>query len=1856
MESIIGVLCTALVMEIEEQADNLLFFMQKNRKRSKNMVKNKSKQIIAGALAFLLGCSTLVNAGMTAFAAETTQQDVVQETEVEMESLATEVSLPELSEVENQLEEAEIVKAEDYVLSVGDKFDVECEFTGLEINDENVRVSFLKAETEEGQKFDSNVTGSYQAFYRVDPVSGHPSYQITRRIIVTDKESNTQGQQSSDNHAGTDDDSSAEDGDADPEPQTAEKKTAEILETEPEVPDNTEEMIDLTNKENSVLLSVVPASMEYQRETVNMNEGERLPYPSNLGNYSTSYFTVNGKVAYCLESSKASPPSSDYVANELEGNLNLQKVLYYGYGGPGDITGSYMPSFDWKMKYIFTHLAASYAYVGMDGFYGCTLDDIKECGVWDFIQYIYGLENPPTAAISLSPTTAKAYEDGDNQRTGNFTLQGDHRNSITLPLPNGVTYHSGSTKKTGSVQISGGTTFYFSAPKTVSGTWKSGTLNGSMGTQWKALVISTGSGQQDIGYGSFYDETNGSVSFQVTWLDLAKVKVIKKDDATGVNLAGAVFGIYSDQACRELIVKMPATDEKGASVVEIPKTQDTVYLKEISVPRGYKLNTKAYNVTLETGKTSSKTITNSEQKGKITVRKTGEVLTGINGEEGMIQFVYGSAPYANAEYKIYAAEDIISQDKTTKMHNAGDLVGSLKTGADGSGVSGELYLGKYKVVEQKAPENLVIGKTEAERTREITLTYAGENVELTTGETTYNNDRPTINVNVVKKSENDDATLQGAIFGLYAEDDIKAANGSVVLQKGKLIETATSDENGSAVFHADLPLNVHYSVKEIQAPDKYYMSNVVFSFFYEYKDDATYTYTFEHEFKNEEVRGEIHVSKIDKDSQAFLPQGDAKLSGAKYGLYAAEDIEYPNKKSGIVYRNGELVDQGVISNEGTLDFKNLYLGKYIVKEMEPAEGYLLDDTAYPVDVAYEGQEVKIVHKYLTVNETVKKQAFQLIKISEDGEQTETDLVAGAGFKVFLISNLSGVKDGTFKPSEGSAFTATDFITYDYSKDETASYYENGNKVIVPELFTDEKGYLCSPELPYGDYVVFESTTPENLKTVNPFIVRISEDSREPQVWRIFDDRPLEFYFKIVKKDAQTNQTVLNNSSSYKIYDVEAKKYVEMIVRYPKKEIVSVFKTNEEGYLITPEQLKCGTYRIEEVQAPENYVQPGFETTLNLNGEQIPLNETVVGGEYEEAPKAAITVKVDSNTVHQVEEETGKFIVVIEQYNDEAVGSLTINKKGEKLTEAVKIEETITAKIRNGFASVVNSISDFITGEEVVEKALGYEFHYEEGGMEGAEFAVYAKEAIYTPDGQTDAEGNRIVKYEADALVGKITTDAKGVAALNNLPIGKYYMVETKAGQNCVLDPEMKQFEIKYKGQEVAVDYVTMDLTNERQHVSLDVLKKDAVTEKVIEGVVFGLYAEEEIKNAAGEVVVEKDALIELGTTDQEGKLAFKADLPHGKYYVCEVESKPGYLKNEEIYHLDASYTDQNLEKISLSAEVKNQPTITEFTKTDLTDGKEVEGATLQVIKDGEVIEEWVSGKEPHIIYALAPGEYVLHEEQAPTEQGYVRAEDVTFTVEETGEVQKVEMKDDHTRVSISKTDITDGKEIQGAKLSLIDKNGTTLDVWTTGEEHVIEYIPVGTYTLHEEAAIDGYVVVNDVEFEVLETGEIQKVEMKDERAMGRLIIHKTDGESKAALAGVEFVLTEKETGKEVATLITDKEGKAESELLPIGTYENGAFKEKTVYVLKETKALEGYEKSNEEWEVSFDYVDDKTPVIEVLKEIQNKKNPETPQTVSDAPKTGDDTNWLLPILGLVASAGGVVTIVIHKRKARKLKR
>ena len=445
----------------------------------------KRRRFISGALAFLICCTTIANAGTTAAAAETAVPEIKTETSSSESASQEEAivlykessTLPQLEEIQAQLNEDEIAVAEELVLNYGADFDPASDFTKIAYNDDKVKISFKEAVNEKLEAFNTEVPGKYQAVYEVVPLrDSNMAYQIVRYITVNDKEPETAGH--GENNGGEDKNTEETDDDSDSDPAQQNEISEESESTEPETsadsPD--EENASLEDvPDNAMLFSVVPSSMQAQRSTtVSLNQGERLWYPSHWGTYSTSYFTVNGKIAYCLESPKNTPPSADYVATVLETNANLQKVLYYGYGGPGDISASLLPGLSNNLKYIYTHIAASYTYIGNDGFYGCSYDALVADGVIDYINNLLSQETPPTAAISLSSDYEKAYLEDDLQRTKVIQLNGDHRNYITVNVPANVTYHNdskGSSQTGGSVKIYGGTKFHFTAPKTVTGLW-----------------------------------------------------------------------------------------------------------------------------------------------------------------------------------------------------------------------------------------------------------------------------------------------------------------------------------------------------------------------------------------------------------------------------------------------------------------------------------------------------------------------------------------------------------------------------------------------------------------------------------------------------------------------------------------------------------------------------------------------------------------------------------------------------------------------------------------------------------------------------------------------------------------------------------------------------------------------------------------------------------------------------------------------------------------------------------------------------------------------------------------------------------------------------------------------------------------------------------------------------------------------------------------------------------------------------------------------------------------------------------------------------------------------------------------
>lgn len=257
-------------------------------------------------------------------------------------------------------------------------------------------------------------------------------------------------------------------------------------------------------------------------------------------------------------------------------------------------------------------------------------------------------------------------------------------------------------------------------------------------------------------------------------------------------------------------------------------------------------------------------------------------------------------------------------------------------------------------------------------------------------------------------------------------------------------------------------------------------------------------------------------------------------------------------------------------------------------------------------------------------------------------------------------------------------------------------------------------------------------------------------------------------------------------------------------------------------------------------------------------------------------------------------------------------------------------------------------------------------------------------------------------------------------------------------------------------------------------------------------VTFDVFAEEDIKTADG-------VGIELKTTDAEGKIDFIADLPQdAKYYVKEMYAPDGFVNSEVVQEFTAEYAGDSEKAIQFAFTFEDEPTTVEITKTALTTGKEIPGCKLKVTDENDhVVDEWTSTEEAHVIKELVVGKKYTLTETKPAD-GFVTAESIEFTIENTADVQKVEMKDDVTKVEISKQDIS-GKELPGAKLSIIDANGKVVESWTSTEEaHYIEMLPVGKYTLREESAPEGFQIAEEVEFEVLDTGKVQHVVMVDE--------------------------------------------------------------------------------------------------------------------------------------------------------------
>ena len=2169
------------------------------------MEKNWKKRWMAGAMAFALCCTTLLQTGASAVsAAEVGGVSAQSETQIEVQTETQTETQTEKSE-EELIEETVADPELALMVTEGEAFDIQNDFTGLKLSDGD-HVELKKAAMEDGTVFDYNHAGTYKCVYLVTPASGE-AYLVARNITVTPREAETDG-----SNGGQEQEIGDDEPEADPvlptispedapetleEPEETEKpeeeeaegfsdeetedgshqvdivqgnefnieldhedgryQTGETVNFSGDIPqgsliavgtslveanqtENTEDLLyaevsydEGTNSfsfempEDDVALSVLYDQAEGGISTVAASDGDLWddstdieantyyyysdgklhPFDSVMGqggndSYKYIRYKAGGKTytvyAYCMQHSKQSPPSGTTYKNMVEldeggDDRYLRKAMFYGYGGPG--WGGTFNGYNIKSimeKYgcssetrAMQHYLVDYLYDGESGF-GGSLSTTAKNMLKEIKAALAKMPDPTT--MELTPGLS-ASANGNQSPT--FTWKANAAFVITIHLENGVSLVNETTGKTGTgnVSVKGGEKFHLEATTQNIGSLKGKyAITSNYPLNFHAMLLKLAN-SQDIGFGYYTDTLE--LNLEVDWPDEATVKIIKKDKGSNALLAGAVYGIYADEACTKLIKKMPATNAKGESEVKITKTQDTVYLREISGPSGYVLDTKAYGVKLVVGQTASKNLTDKEQKGALTIYKEGEVLTGATVTEDGVTFAYEKRKLKGAVYSVYAGADIKAADGTL-IYKKGALVkDNLVTGDDGSVTLKDLYLGTYTVTETKAPDNYVC-KGES---KTVELVYAGQTVEVQTGSATFLNERQKAAVRVEKQDEETKNPLSGGIYGLYAAEDIKV-DGKTVVPKGTLIEKATTGADGKASYKAELPINYSYSIREIQAPELYLRnSEDTYTFTFKFTNDKEEKVNFSHTFTNKRVNATIDLVKEDSET-GNSAQGDAVFEGAIYGLYAREDINHPDGRSGVLYKKDEQVATLTTDKEGKASVSNLYLGKYYLKEITPPVGYLLDEEEHDVNCNYEGDQVETVKRNTVSKEDVIKQPFQLIKAA-DNDKTDADLLKGAGFSAYLISSLTVKDDGS----------------YDFTNATPIVLTEDGKT----EMFTDERGYACSIPIPYGRYIVRETTTPHNFMPVDDFIVTVTENSSTPQVWRVLLDDEFKAKLKIVKQDDETKQPVLLANTEFKVYDLDAKKYVEQVTTYPNTVVHKSYFTDENGYLILPESLKCGNYRIEEVRAPDGYTQntqyveikvdkntayqmdsvsgdaiitvtyenhpvkgklvihksgetlksfkkdfvyeeaslegAEFEiyaaediftpdhqvdeqgnrhviyakdtlvktVTTNKNGEAVikdlPLGKyrvketkapagfvlnpdsQEVAFIYKDQNTPEIEEKLEfSNERQKVElsvekrdAETGKALkgATFGLYNKEAISSgdkvivkadtllqeITSNEKGKaaftldlplgryyvkelqapagyvssdeilefdatyqgqdvktiKLksvkknrpttVEVTKADITTGTELDGASMSVldkdgnvidswtsvkdsphvikrlqvgktyilreelapygylratdveftisdtaevqkvkmedevpvarllVNKKGEFLDSVSLLDNAKGmieHLFNYVTGNLTDVTFNVYAAEAIRAADGVSADY------YAADELVGSITTDGNGIAQMDNLPLGRYYIVEKETAHGYVLDNEPRYVDLTYRDQDTPLVTYSADWQNARQRVQVEVLKKEKDSDKVLSGAIFGLYAADDIVSSKGKVLLAKDTLIELKTTDEDGKIQFVADLPiDSRYYIKELAAPDGYVTDQEPQEFTFEYQGSGTSVAEYAFTFEDEQTTVELSKADLTDKKELPGASLKVTDEDEnTVDEWVSKEEAHIIKGLIVGKKYKMTETKPAD-GYVTAESIEFTVENTKEVQKHQMLDDVTKVEISKKDITDSSEVPGAKLIILDKDGKKVESWTsTDKPHMVEKLPVGEYTLREEQAPDGYLIAEDVKFTVKDTGKVQKVKMKDAHPYGKLVIKKTDSTSKAALSGAEFELREKESGKVVEKLVTDKTGTATSGKLPIATYKNGKVEKTVEYILVETKAPNGYELSSKKEEIRFEYKDGKTKVIEIVKEIKNTKSPSGSTPTGNSPKTGDSTNIWLPILLAVLSACGIGGVIWYKKK------
>ena len=632
----------------------------------------------------------------------------------------------------------------------------------------------------------------------------------------------------------------------------------------------------------------------------------------------------------------------------------------------------------------------------------------------------------------------------------------------------------------------------------------------------------------------------------------AEIEIVKKDIETGniIPAAGIGFKVRNTDTGEYVIqrvnyptpvdIEVYYTDSTGKLMLPAPLPYGNYEIIEQNTCYGYVLDSDPVAFKVD-GSTDIVTVVKSNiaQKGTITIEKTGEVFSSVRENEGIYQPVYEVKGLAGAVYEITAAEDIVTLDGTIR-YTKGQVVATVTTDADGRATTEPLYLGKFTVKEVTAPHGMVLNTNPVD----VELTYAGENVKITTTSTSFYNERQKVTIDLSKSLEKDDVFNIGngdeitrVQFALYAAEDLTAEDGRTI-PKDALIEIEACDTDGKISFKTDLPVGAKVYVKEYATDSHYILSDLIYevTFDYEGQDTGTVRKNINdgNAIENEMIRGSIVGKKLDEDGFA--------ICGALFGLFAESETEFTEETAILTCESNEI---------GVFHFENVPFGRWIVREIKAAPAFVLNENSYAVTVSEHEQVVEVTIENEFITGTVKTTKV-------DKEYPENTL-GGAIFEIFV--DVDGNQE------------------FDAEID-----------LLVGEMTETENGIYTMDNLRYNGYFLYEKVAPEGfLKDDGYFYFEIRNDGEtvivENEAGIGFTNQPIKGNVTTTKVDEEYPENKLTGAKFHIYADTDKNgEFNAEIDTF----VVALSETELGVYLA--EGIRFGGYFLYEETAPVGFVK------------------------------------------------------------------------------------------------------------------------------------------------------------------------------------------------------------------------------------------------------------------------------------------------------------------------------------------------------------------------------------------------------------------------------------------------------------------------------------------------------------------------------------------------------------------------------------------------------------------------------------------------------------------------------------------